>query len=65
MTRSAASPRRGPAKWDGRWQFVVRDGCFRHGDDQEVSPPVLVFSVAPAKILAFGKGAFSHTRHRF
>ncbi len=53
------------AKWDGRWQFVVRDGCFRHGDDLEVSPAVLVFSVAPAKILAFAKGAFSHTRHRF
>jgi len=25
----------------------------------------LVFSVTPTKILAFGKGNFSHTRHRF
>jgi len=25
----------------------------------------LVFAVAPAKVLAFGKGDFSHTRHRF
>ena len=25
----------------------------------------LVFAVAPTKILAFGKGTFSHTRHRF
>ena len=26
--------------------------------------PVLVFAVKPAKILAFGKGEFSHTRYR-
>jgi hypothetical protein len=25
----------------------------------------LVFAVAPAEVLAFGKGTFSHTRHRF
>jgi len=25
----------------------------------------LVFSVAPSKVLAFGKGPFSHTSHRF
>lgn len=25
----------------------------------------LVFSVTPTKILAFAKGTFSHTRHRF
>jgi hypothetical protein len=40
----------------------VRDGAFRHAD---VDAPVLVFAVAPAKILAFAKGSFSHTRHRF
>jgi general stress protein 26 len=50
------------AKWDGRWQYQVRDGAFRHPNGEG---PVLVFAVAPAKVLAFGKGAFSHTRHRF
>ncbi len=50
------------AKWDGRWQFQVRDGSFRHAGDDEA---VAVFAVAPAKILAFTKGTFSHTRHRF
>jgi nitroimidazol reductase NimA-like FMN-containing flavoprotein (pyridoxamine 5'-phosphate oxidase superfamily) len=53
-------------KWDGRWQYLVRDGCFYHHDEHEVLPDaVLVFSVTPAKILAFAKGAFSHTSHRF
>lgn len=45
-------------KWDGSWQFEVTDDGFRHD-----SGPVLVFAVEPAKVLAFGKGAFSHTRH--
>jgi nitroimidazol reductase NimA-like FMN-containing flavoprotein (pyridoxamine 5'-phosphate oxidase superfamily) len=49
-------------KWDGRWHFEVRDGSFRHPGSTE---PVLVFAVAPAKVLAFTKGSFSHTRHRF
>ena len=49
-------------KWDGRWQFQVRagSGSFHHEAGE-----ALVFSVAPIKVLAFGKGAFSHTRHRF
>jgi len=48
------------SKWDGRWRFEVRDGGFHHegGGAQ-------VYSVTPTKILAFGKGRFSHTRHRF
>jgi nitroimidazol reductase NimA-like FMN-containing flavoprotein (pyridoxamine 5'-phosphate oxidase superfamily) len=46
------------SKWDGRWQYEVRDGAFRHE-----AGSALVFSVAPAKILAFGKGTFSQTRH--
>jgi general stress protein 26 len=50
------------AKWDGRWRYQVRRGDFWHPD---VEDPVLVFAVAPAKVLAFTKGAFSHTRHRF
>jgi general stress protein 26 len=47
-------------KWDGRWQYQVRNGAFHHPQGE-----ALVFSVKPAKILAFGKGSFSHTRHRF
>ena len=47
-------------KWDGRWQFEARDGLFHH----EVGA-ALVFSVAPNKVLAFSKGTFTHTRHRF
>ncbi len=48
------------SKWDGRWKFEARDGCFHH----EVGA-ALVFSVAPTKVLAFSKGTFTHTRHRF
>jgi general stress protein 26 len=48
-------------KWDGRWQYEVRDdGLYHDGGGQ-----VLVFSVAPAKILVFTKGTFSQTRHTF
>jgi len=53
-------------KWDGRWQYLVRDGAYYHRDDEEVLPDaVLVFSVTPTRVLAFGKGDFSHTSHRF
>ena len=53
-------------KWDGRWQYLVRDGCFYHHDEHEVLPDsILVFSVKPTKIFAFAKGHFSHTRHQF
>jgi general stress protein 26 len=48
-------------KWDGAWQFVVSDGCFHDPS----GGAALVFSVAPAKILAFAKGEFSHTSYRF
>jgi general stress protein 26 len=52
-------------RWDGRFQFVVRDGYFRHAGDEEL-PPVLVFSVTPSQVLAFGRGTrASHTTHRF
>ncbi len=47
-------------KWDGRWQYEVSQDGFRH----DVGT-VLVFAVRPAKVLAFTKGGFSHTRHRF
>jgi nitroimidazol reductase NimA-like FMN-containing flavoprotein (pyridoxamine 5'-phosphate oxidase superfamily) len=49
-------------KWDGRWRYEVRGGCFHHPGSDGAVP---VFSVTPAKILAFAKGSFSHTRHRF
>jgi hypothetical protein len=48
-------------KWDGRWHFDARDGAFQH----EGGGTALVFSVSPTKVLAFAKGDFSHTRHRF
>ena len=50
-------------KWDGRWQYAVGDDCFHH---DEVDPEkIFVFSVTPTKVLAFAKGTFSHTSHRF
>lgn len=45
-------------KWDGSWQFEVTDEGF-HSE----AGTVLVFAVEPTKVLAFGKGSFSHTRH--
>src|SRR6266568_7623108 len=49
------------AKWDGRWQFEVRDGVF-HAEEGAA----LVFSVTPTKVLAFANGSpYSHTRHQF
>jgi nitroimidazol reductase NimA-like FMN-containing flavoprotein (pyridoxamine 5'-phosphate oxidase superfamily) len=50
------------AKWDGSWNYEVRDGhFFLPGQDF----PVAVYRVAPVKVLAFGQGTFTHTRHRF
>ena len=49
-------------KWDGSWNYEVRDGYFFHpGQDAQVA----VYRVAPVKVLAFGQGAFTHTRHCF
>jgi len=50
------------AKWDGRWNYEVRDGSFFHAGGDF---PVLVYAVTPAKVLAFGQGTFTHTTHRF
>jgi nitroimidazol reductase NimA-like FMN-containing flavoprotein (pyridoxamine 5'-phosphate oxidase superfamily) len=53
-------------KWDGRWQYLVRDGYFYHHAGDDILPDsILVFSVLPSKVYAFAKGAFSHTRHQF
>jgi Pyridoxamine 5'-phosphate oxidase len=48
-------------KWDGRWKFEARGGRFVHPEGFEVQ----LFTVAPTKVLAFAKGRFAHTRHRF
>jgi general stress protein 26 len=48
-------------KWNGQWRFEAADDGFAHGD---ADGPVLVFAVRPVKVLAFGKGEFSHTRYR-
>jgi hypothetical protein len=47
-------------KWDGQWRFEARDGAFQHE-----SGTAVVFAVSPSKVLAFAKGNFGHTRHRF
>jgi hypothetical protein len=52
-------------RWNGQFQFVARDGCLHHAQDESL-PPVLVFSVTPRQILAFTRGARAgHTTHRF
>jgi hypothetical protein len=51
-------------KWDGRWQFTGKGGCFRSraGETGEA----MVFSVTPTKIFAHSKGdPFGATTHRF
>jgi len=48
-------------KWDGRWHFDAHDGVFHHSG----GGTALVYRVVPTKVLAFGKGTFSHTRHVF
>jgi hypothetical protein len=41
----------------------VAEGGFAQAD-ADAHGPVLVFVVKPTKVLAFGKGEFSHTRYR-
>ncbi len=48
-------------KWDGSWKFEPAEGGLRHPNGGVAD----VFAVRPSKVLAFGKGRFSHTRHRF
>jgi Pyridoxamine 5'-phosphate oxidase len=51
------------AKWDGRWQWIVRDGCFL---DPDGHGEAMVFSVMPVKVFAHAKGdPFGATTHRF
>jgi nitroimidazol reductase NimA-like FMN-containing flavoprotein (pyridoxamine 5'-phosphate oxidase superfamily) len=50
-------------KWDGRWQWTARGGCFRGRDGHGEA---MVFSVTPAKVWAHAKGdPFGATAHRF
>ena len=49
-------------RWDGKsWLFEASDQGFRHPGGAGVAH---VFAVRPTKVLAFGKGTFTHTRHR-
>jgi general stress protein 26 len=48
-------------KWDGRWEYATHDGHFLSADGSEVLP----FAVTPTKVIAFAKGMFAHTVHRF
>jgi nitroimidazol reductase NimA-like FMN-containing flavoprotein (pyridoxamine 5'-phosphate oxidase superfamily) len=48
-------------KWDGRWEHEPGDDGFTGRDNERV----VVFSVRPDKVFAFGKGTFSQTRHVF
>jgi Pyridoxamine 5'-phosphate oxidase len=49
-------------KWDGRWQWEVGEGCFRHPG----GGAAMVFSVRPVKAYAHAKGdPFGATTHRF
>ena len=51
-------------KWQGAWQFAVRDGRFYNGGSEDW--PCEVFSVTPARVFAHKKGEpFGATTHRF
>ncbi len=53
-------------RWDGRFRFLVRGGCFYHQEEDGALPAVFVFSVTPAQVLAFTRGGHDgHTTHRF
>jgi general stress protein 26 len=60
--RLGALARAWAGKWDGSWQFEPMADGFRHAGGEGIAH---VFAVRPTKVLAFGKGGFSHTRHRF
>lgn len=48
-------------KWNGQWDYTVTADGFTNGTGGQS----LVYRVQPDKVLTFGKGTFSHTRHRF
>lgn len=48
-------------KWDGRWQYEIRNGAF-YGEGVTIP----VFSVIPTRVFAFAEGpCFGQTRHQF
>ena len=49
-------------KWDGSWEFEPIAEGFANTGGEAIA---YVFGVVPTKVLAFGKGGFSHTRHSF
>jgi PPOX class probable F420-dependent enzyme len=50
-------------KWDGRWQWQVRDGVFQNEGEESAA---CVFAVMPTKVYAYSKGdPFSRTRRQF
>lgn len=51
-------------RWDGQWKFEPVEGGFANEHADPGDGPVLVYAVRAAKILAFGKGTFTHTRYR-
>jgi nitroimidazol reductase NimA-like FMN-containing flavoprotein (pyridoxamine 5'-phosphate oxidase superfamily) len=52
------------SKWDGRWQWTVREGAFHSGEDSHGGAKV--FRVTPVKVFTFAKGdTFGATRHQF
>lgn len=51
------------ARWDGRWQFTVRDGGFHDAGGEWRCE---AFGVTPTKVFAHAKGdPFGATTHRF
>lgn len=51
-------------KWDGRYQFVVRDGGFSPVGAQEAL--LIVYAITPTRVYAFTRGLTgAHTRHQF
>lgn len=51
------------SRWDGRWQYRVRDGAFSHPG---TGGAAIVFSVQPTKVFAHAKGdPFGATTHTF
>lgn len=51
------------AKWDGRWQWIALDGCFRGSDG---TGEAMVFAVTPVRVFTHAKGdPVGATTHRF
>jgi nitroimidazol reductase NimA-like FMN-containing flavoprotein (pyridoxamine 5'-phosphate oxidase superfamily) len=49
------------SKYQGDWDFSVRDGMFH----EKSGGSAVVYALSPAKVIAFAKGHFAQTRFRF